>query len=177
MCRQEMERAKAPTTSMMAKRTRVACALAAILAALGAQVLATAPLAAATGTTGFVIGEGKQGGERFGMIAWGAGPAAHGGFFFTPPGEPTRHVAKVTCLVVAGNDAIATGIVTEPTTAKGERTVMEAVDNGGASKDMLRFSFTPSIEADLTTDSGGRCWRPLMSPMGIETGTILVGTY
>jgi hypothetical protein len=174
--RQAKKGSKAARTLIVAKRTRVACALAGALAALGVQVLATAPVAAASGTTGWVIGEGAQLGDTFGMIAWGAGPAAHGGLVFTVPGQPT-HVAKVTCLVVVGNDAIATGIFTEPASVKGQRTVMEAVDNGGASKDLLRFSFTGFITPDLATDPGERCWRPVLPPTGIETGSILVGTY
>jgi hypothetical protein len=134
-------------------------------------------VAAASGTTGWVIGEGHQLGDNFGMIAWGAGPAAHGGFVGTFAGGSTHVVAKVTCLVVVGNDAIATGIFTEPASVQGQRTVMEAVGNEGASKDLLRFSFTPFITQDLVTDPGGRCWRPVLAPIGIESGTISVGSY
>jgi len=175
--RQAKKGSKAARTSIVAKRTRIACALAGVLAALGVQVLATAPVAAASGTTGWVIGEGHQAGDNFGMIAWGAGPAAHGGLVGTFAGGSTQVVAKVTCLVVVGNDAIATGIFTEPASLKGQITVMEAVGNEGASKDLLRFSFSGSIIPDPVTDPGGHCWKPVLAPIGIESGTISVGTY
>ncbi len=123
----------------------------------------------------------------FAVFAVGTGPAAHGYFSFTSPfdtGGPNsdhqdiNYVARVTCLVVVGNNAIATGIFTQPESSEGQRVVMQAVDNGGGEPplDLLRFSFTPFIHPDLTTDPAGNCWRPVLPPEPIQTGHIAVGS-
>ena len=136
-----------------------------------------------------VVGEGTQlqfgttpPPNGFAVSARGTGPEAHGFFSFTLPFGPEGNtdededfVARVTCLIVVGNDAIATGIFTQPESAEGQRVVMEAVDNGGAATDLLRFSFTGFIAADLTADPNGNCWRPSLGPVAIQTGHIAVG--
>jgi hypothetical protein len=113
----------------------------------------------------------------FAVLAVGTGTAARGYFGFTSPfgsGGP-NYVAKVTCLLVTGNDAIATGKFIQPASAYGQPVVMEAVDNGGGQppRDLLRFSFTGSIYQSLTDPVG--CLRPVLPPAPIHSGHIAVG--
>jgi hypothetical protein len=115
----------------------------------------------------------------FGMSATGNGPAATGTLAFTPPagvaGDP--HLARVTCLTVVGNHAIATGRFVWPTAEKGQRVVMEALDNnllGPPPPDDLRFSFTGFIHPD-PSDPTGACWLPVLPPVPILQGDIAVG--
>lgn len=156
-------------------------------ALLGTSVLANDNLGCTASGTGqpCVIGAGTQlqfgvapPANGFAVFAIGTGPAARGFFGFTSPfgsGGP-NYVAKVTCLRVAANDAIATGTFIQPATVKGQRVVMEAVDNGGGSppKDLLRFSFTGAIVPD-PTDTTGNCLLPVLPPEPIQSGHIAVG--
>jgi hypothetical protein len=82
----------------------------------------------------------------------------------------------VTCLEVTGNNAIATGIFVQPDSSKGQRVVMQAVDNGGGNppKDLLRFSFAGFIVPD-PADTTGNCWLPVLPPQPIQSGHIAVG--
>jgi hypothetical protein len=150
------------------------------------SALAENPGCTATGTgEPCVVGAGTQNSldfvsppDGFAVFATGTGPAAHGFLAFTSPfgsGGP-NFVAQVTCLMVLGNNAIATGIFTQPESAKGQRVVMQAVDNGGAPKDLLRFSFAGAIVA-APGDSTGKCWLPVLPPVPIRDGHIAVGKF
>lgn len=114
----------------------------------------------------------------FAVFAVGTGPAARGYLASTSPfgtGGP-NYLARVTCLKVTGNSAIATGIYIAPNSSSGQRVVMQAVDNGGGNPpaDLLRFSFTGFIVPD-PTDTTGNCWLPLLPPVAIQSGHIAVG--
>ena len=84
---------------------------------------------------------------------------------FAIKGEGDKPIhARVTCLMVSGNDAIATGVVTQPKSSKGQIVVLEAVDNGGPGStppDAIRFSFEGSI-IQVSPDVGRRCCRRSM---------------
>ncbi len=105
----------------------------------------------------------------------GANP--HGSFSFSggPPGSQPWHV-NVTCLLVAGNDAIATGVADRPATAAGQVVVAEAVDNGnpknGQPVDLLRFSFANS--GGIYPGPSPECFLPIFPPIPIQNGNIVV---
>ena len=114
---------------------------------------------------------------RFTIEAVGDGTAASGWMDFSPPGVAPGpdHVIRVKCLKVSGNDAIATGRIILPRRERGHRVVMEATDNGfGFGRDLLRFSFKPFITRD-PSDPTGTCWLPVLPPVPIFGGDILVG--
>ena len=86
-----------------------------------------------------------------------------------------RFIADVTCLIVVGNEAFATGVIRRPASSAGDLVVMHAVDNGNPSDpttpDLLRFSFTGSI-FESPTDPG--CFLPVLPPVPVTEGNIVV---
>ena len=96
-----------------------------------------------------------------------------------------RVLVDVTCLIVDGNQAIATGVITRPASAAGQPVVMHAVDNGDPDRtstpDLLRFSFnnggitdqvtfiTPPAGQDITG-----CLFPTLPPVPVTEGNIVV---
>ncbi len=102
-----------------------------------------------------------------------AGENPHGSMTFAIKGEGDKPIhARVTCLMVSGNDAIATGVVTQPKSSKGQIVVLEAVDNGGPGStppDAIRFSFEGSI---IQVSPG--CWTPVLSPVDVLSGNVRV---
>ena len=85
--------------------------------------------------------------------------------------------ADVTCLVVSGNDAIATAVIDkskDPNNPVGEVIVIEGVDNGnpsnGVSPDLFRVSFTVNGGVIGT----GPCALPVFPPVPVESGNIVV---
>ncbi len=138
--------------------------------------------AAATPGRPFVSGGGQHlafgtgpGIIAFGVTAHGSGLDASGELTFTQvgTGEPAAH-GFVTCLIVTGNDAIATGVLTKPPASAGQTVVMEAVDNGtpGQSSvpDRIRFSFAGFIVPSSTPG----CFLPILAPVPLVEGNIVV---
>jgi hypothetical protein len=114
---------------------------------------------------------------QFAIEAVGGGTAVHGWLVFSPPGlaPGPDHVIRVDCLKVTGDHAIATGRIILPHRERGHRVVMEATDLGvGFARDLLRFSFKPFITHD-PSDLTGTCWLPVLPPVPIFGGDILVG--
>jgi hypothetical protein len=101
------------------------------------------------------------------------GEDPHGSMTFAVKGEGNKPThADVTCLIVSGNDAIATGIVTQPKSSAGQVVVVEAVDNGGPGSsppDAIRFSF----EGAITEVSPG-CFIPVLPPVDVQRGNVVV---
>jgi hypothetical protein len=102
-----------------------------------------------------------------------SGEDARGQFTFALKGEGDKPIhAKVTCLLVSGNGAIATGVVTQPKDLAGQIVVLEAVDNGGPGStppDAIRFSFEGFI-VQVSPD----CWIPVLPPVDVLRGNVVV---
>lgn len=102
-----------------------------------------------------------------------AGEDARGSMTFAVKGEGNKPVhANVTCLIVSGNDAIATGLVTQPKDSAGQIVVLEAVDNGDPGStppDAIRFSFEGAI-FQISPD----CWLPELAPVDVVHGNVVV---
>jgi hypothetical protein len=156
-----------------------------------AAVIVAVVLLAARGSTAgppkdFVAGGGQH-------LAFGTGPdivhfgvTAHSGpvgedptgsMTFQIAGSPALH-ADVTCLMVVGNTAIATGIFTQPESVSGQIVVGEFVDNNNPSDprpDQIRFSFAGFIE-EVTPPPGvsGPCFVPVLPPVDVIRGNIVV---
>jgi hypothetical protein len=154
--------------------------------------LMAATLTAAAGTVianagspeNFVVGGGQHlafgtgpGITNFGVEARSApdGSDVSGELTFINQGEGPAFHAKVTCLIVAGNDAIATGVLTSPETSEGQTVVMEAVDGGKGSTrqgpDMIRFSFAGFINP---VPGKPGCFTPVLAPVEVINGNISV---
>jgi hypothetical protein len=104
-----------------------------------------------------------------------AGEDAKGSLTFTVAGEGTQSLhAKVTCLIVLGNEAFATGVFTHPPSAEGQVVVLHAVDNGNpgqsATPDLIRFSFAGAIVPAQTPG----CFLPVLPPVPVTKGNIVV---
>jgi hypothetical protein len=81
--------------------------------------------------------------------------------------------AKVTCLIVVGNEAFITGRSDE---LPGGIVVTHAVDNGEPSDgtpDLLRNSFEPTIFEDPANPGSG-CFLPTLAPVPVTQGNIVV---
>jgi hypothetical protein len=92
---------------------------------------------------------------------------------FQIEGEP-RIKAEVTCLIVTGNNAIATATGTKPEANEGQIIVMQAVDNGEPGDpvpDLLRFSFTGAIRP---APGQPGCFVPVLPPVPVTQGNIVV---
>ena len=102
-----------------------------------------------------------------------AGENAHGSFTFAVTGEGAKPIhAAVTCLMVSGSGAIATGVITQPKESAGQIVVLEAVDNGGPGStppDAIRFSFEGAI-VQVSAD----CWVPVLAPVDVVRGNVVV---
>jgi hypothetical protein len=92
---------------------------------------------------------------------------------FAVKGEGTKPIhADVTCLMVSGTDAIATGVITQPRSSAGQIVVLEAVDNGNPQStppDAIRFSFEGFID-QVSPD----CWEPVLPPVDVVSGNVVV---
>jgi hypothetical protein len=151
-----------------------------------------ATLTAAAGTVianagspeNFVVGGGQHlafgtgpGIVNFGVEARSApdGSDVSGELTFISQGEGPAFHAKVTCLIVAGKDAIATGVFTSPETSEGQTVVMEAVDGGKGSTrqgpDKIRFSFANAINS---VPGKPGCFTPQLPPVEVINGNISV---
>jgi hypothetical protein len=156
-----------------------------LVAVLSGSVLAVAVssgAALADAPQGSVTGGGQQFGPPpsfFTLAVHGDanGGNAKGSFGFAngPAGSHPWHVT-VTCLLVSGNDAIATGVVDQPREAAGQLVVAEAVDNGeprnGQAVDLLRFSFASN--GGVFPGPTPNCFVPVFSPVPIQHGNIVV---
>ena len=161
------------------RRTVVACFL------VSALVLAGATSAAAQGSPNdFVVGGGQHlaFGTGPGVVAFGisahsgpGGESPHGSLTFTNVGEGTQSLhAKVTCLIVVGNEAFATGVFTHPAAVEGQITVLHAVDNGNphsSAPDLIRFSFAGAI---VPVPGQEGCFLPVLPPVPVTRGNIVV---
>jgi len=79
--------------------------------------------------------------------------------------------AKVTCVIVEGNQAFITGVANE---LPGGIVVTHAVDNGGSGDqqpDLLRSSFQGFIFEDSERPG---CFRPVLPPVPVTQGNIVV---
>lgn len=152
-----------------------------IPAAIGLAAMFAPAVAQADSPNNSVVGGGQQQGSDPAFFAISAHSNAdstnpRGSFTFEngPPGSHPWH-ADVTCLQVTGNDAIATGVVTQPADAAGQIVVAEAVDNGepqrGQPVDYLRFSFESNGGVVQVSPD---CWAPIFPPVLIEHGNIVV---
>jgi hypothetical protein len=85
--------------------------------------------------------------------------------------------AKVTCLEVAGNDGIATAVITasqDPNNPVGETVVAEGVDNSAqATTDLWRISFANNGGIFPDAANPG-CFLPFFAPVPIDAGHIRV---
>lgn len=115
--------------------------------------------------------------SQFSISAHGSGPDATGSLNAHAPSG--RFHAKVTCLQVTGNDAIATVIITsshDPSNPVGEVLVGEGVDNGspkgGTSPDLWRLSFQDN--GGIVPTSQPACWLPIFTPVPVMQGNIVV---
>jgi len=146
-------------------------------------VLAFAPGArAAGGPRDFVTvgGQHLAGGTGPELVAVGvsvhSGPTGEdpkGSFTFTVKGQGQHAIhAKVTCLIVAGNEAFATARFTQPKSSAGQIVVLDAVDNGtpgrSSTPDMIRFSFSQIV---LVSPD---CYLPLLPPVAVQRGNVAV---
>jgi len=147
-------------------------------------ILAFAPGArAAGGPRDFVTVGGQHLASGVGPELVAAGVSARSGpsgehpkgsftFTITEQGQHAFH-AKVTCLIVVGNEAFATGRYTQPKSAAGHIVVLDAVDNGNpgrsSSPDLIRFSFEGSI-VPVSPD----CYLPLLPPVPVQRGNVVV---
>ena len=150
-----------------------------------ALVLFTTTGAAAQGPPHDAVTGGGQHlafGTGPGSVAFGisahSGPSgedAHGSLTFTVIGEGTQSVhATVTCLIVTGNEAFATAVITHPKAIEGQVTVLDAVDNGGPSSDvpdLIRFSFEGFI---VPAPGQPDCFLPVLPPVEVTKGNIVV---
>jgi hypothetical protein len=155
-----------------------------VLTLLCAMACAMLPFFAFSGvasaaTHNIVLGAGRQVGSgprvfEIGLVSGPAGEELTGGFAFTGGPSNTNEwwVVKPTCLQVSGTDAIATGIVTQPESAAGQRVVMEAVDTSGTGPGLLRFSFQSN--GGIVPGSSPACWLPIFPPVAIASGSIVV---
>ena len=102
-----------------------------------------------------------------------SGENARGSMTFAVKGEGSKPIhARVTCLMVSGNDAIATGVITQPRSSAGQVVVLEAVDNGhphSSPPDAVRFSFEGFID-QVSPD----CWEPQLPPVDVLRGNVNV---
>jgi hypothetical protein len=149
-------------------------------------LLLTARASSAGPPMDFVAGGGQH-------LAFGTGPdvvnfgiTAHSGPAGENPtgamtsqiageGSPAFH-AEVTCLMVAANRAIATGIFTQPESARGQIVVGDFVDNStSGTADLIRFSFDGFI-TEVTPPSGveGPCFVPILPPVEVIRGKIVI---
>jgi hypothetical protein len=152
---------------------------------VGSVVLAVAPAVAQGSPHDFVAGGGQHlaFGTGPGVVAFGisahsgpAGEAARGSLTFTTTGEGTQSLhARVTCLIVVGNEAFATGVFTHPPEAEGQIVVLDAVDNGNPSQsatpDLIRFSFAGFI---VPAPGQPDCFLPVLPPVPVTAGNIVV---
>ena len=152
---------------------------------VSALVLVAATGAAAQGSPNdFVVGGGQHlaFGTGPGRVAVGisahsgpSGETPHGSLTFTNAGEGTQSFhAKVTCLIVVGNEAFATGVLTHPAAVAGQITVLDAVDNGNphsGTPDLIRFSFEGAI---VPAPGQEGCFLPVLPPVPVTRGNILV---
>jgi hypothetical protein len=171
----------------MKKVTYIAIAAALAIAAAGGAAYATtndngeqaAPLSHGQP---FVFGLGQQpaGTEDFFSVRARAVP--------TPPGKALAAAAgymsfeatptelwdvAVTCVQITGNDAIVTGIARIPAQHAGEHVVLEAVDNDASGgTDQMRFSF--QHDGAVAPGTPRNCWKPILSPVDIQSGFIEV---
>jgi hypothetical protein len=101
------------------------------------------------------------------------GEGAGGSMTFAVKGEGNRPThADVTCLIVSGNDAIATAVVARPKDLAGQLVVLEAVDDGGPGStppDAIRFSFEGAI-----FQVSESCWLPILPPVDVQRGNVEV---
>jgi len=150
-----------------------------------ALVLFTTTGAAAQGPPHDAVTGGGQHlafGTGPGSVAFGisahSGPSgedADGSLTFNTVGEGTQSIhADVTCLIVDGNEAFATGVITHPKAIAGQVTVLDAVDNGnpGAGMpDLIRFSFEGFI---FPVAGQPGCFLPVLPPVEVTNGNIVV---
>jgi hypothetical protein len=170
------------------KRARLAIVSAAIFT-LTAGLTTVAHGQGATGNSpkDFVVGGGHHSvpDTQF-TLSVHSGPLGEnpkGQMSFKIEDQPRIHV-EVTCLIVVGNQAIATGVITRPAAFADQPVVMHAVDNGAPDgtliPDLLRFSFTgaitptptfvtPPADQDLTG-----CLFPVLPPVPVTEGNIVV---
>ncbi|HXJ65126.1 MAG TPA: hypothetical protein VNN79_15335, partial [Actinomycetota bacterium] len=147
-------------------------------------VLSTATGASAGSPRDSVVGGGQH-------LAFGTGPgvvavgiSAHSGpsgedpkgtLTFTNAGEGTQSLhANVTCLIVVGNEAFATGVFTHPAEIEGQTVVLDAVDNGNPSSDdpdLIRFSFEGAI---VPVAGQPDCFLPVLPPVPVTKGNLSV---
>ena len=138
---------------------------------------------AVTATESVVSGGGQQLGtcpqitEAFAVSAHtasAAGVPATGALTVACLGTGLLLHAHVTCLLVVGDEAVATGIIDQPPASAGQITVFDGVDQGTAShgprRDLVRFSFEPFI---VPAGQPG-CYLPLLPPVAITAGNIVM---
>ncbi|HYU32919.1 MAG TPA: hypothetical protein VEW48_12215 [Thermoanaerobaculia bacterium] len=99
-------------------------------------------------------------------------------------GDQARILVDVTCLIIDGNQAVATGLITRPASFAGQPVVMHAVDNGEPDRsltpDLLRFSFDGFISStpNFVTPPAGQditgCLFPVLAPVPVTEGNIVV---
>ena len=99
-----------------------------------------------------------------------------GSLTFTDTGAGTQSLhARVTCLIVVGNEAFATGVFTHPAAIEGQIVVLDAIDNGNpddsATPDLIRFSFAGAIDP---APGQPDCFLPVLAPVPLTAGNIVV---
>jgi hypothetical protein len=129
----------------------------------------------------FVTGGGKHVGTLTQGISALSGPAGedpHGNVTITQAGEGLFAHGEVTCLVVIGNQAFITWVVTSTNgfgAAEGSLVVTHVVDNGNPGEstvpDLIRNSFAGAIVEDPTNPG---CFFPVFAPVPVEQGNYQV---
>jgi hypothetical protein len=99
-----------------------------------------------------------------------------GSLTFTDTGAGTQSLhARVTCLIVVGNEAFATGVFTHPAAIEGQIVVLDAIDNGNpddsATPDLIRFAFAGAIDP---APGQPDCFLPVLAPVPLTAGNIVV---
>jgi hypothetical protein len=106
------------------------------------------------------------------------GEDPRGNVTITIQGDGLFGHGKVTCLLVDGNDAIITWVVTSKNGSSldaGDVVVTEVVDNGNPGEsttpDLIRNSFEGAIVED---DDNPGCFLPVLAPVPVEQGNYTV---
>lgn len=106
------------------------------------------------------------------------GEDPRGNVTITQEGEGLFGHGKVTCLLVTGNRAVITWVVTSKTstsTGEGQLIVTEVVDNGNpgesSTPDLIRNSFEGAIFEDPANPG---CFLPVFAPVPVEQGNYRV---
>jgi hypothetical protein len=124
-----------------------------------------------------VTGGGKHVGLTEGISAHGIRDNTRGNVTITDEADGLFAHGEVTCLVVTGNRAVITWVVTSTNSTLPEGTLVatEVVDNGDPGQqttpDFIRNSFEGFIIPD--PDNPG-CFLPVLPPVPVESGNYVV---